>query len=381
MAEVQYPYIERKKSESGQSGTATYDLPEGGFIPWIKVRAYSTPTASTNPALPLVEAITKIEIVDGATVIQSLTGPQVMGRKMFFMGRHLGMTSTDDNGVEGYEDFVLVLGGTFNGRTYAPDFSKFNNPQIKISWDYSATTSSRGMTCDADTSPAMKFTVQPKVVRGTGHGYVHGYVKSSEIYTFTQATSTETPVEIPRGEHLVGVMLHGGYAALDFTEDFEQIKLSFNNDAWVPVHLYEEEIIKTQDDWFGGEFSVSFWKDAISEKTYDLNMGYVTLCNMLPGTSFSLSFAGPLARQGVSVMNVWEASNSTAYTTYSQIQFNVRGYCPFGCWYMPMRAVLNGTADTIDTTKYNRIDLKMTSGSSASTSSTPAVVADYLITR
>ena len=54
MAKVQYNYLERKNAPTtAQTGTVTYDLPKAGFLPELLLRVFSTPTASTFPALPL----------------------------------------------------------------------------------------------------------------------------------------------------------------------------------------------------------------------------------------------------------------------------------------------------------------------------------------
>ena len=385
MAKVQYVYVKRKQSETGQTGTVTYDLPERGFIPEITVRIFSTPTASTDPALPINDAITKIEIVDGATVIKSLTGNQTHGLEMIHGRPARTSTEVNDNAVEGYDDFIIFLGGKVNGIEYVPDFSKFSNPQIKITWDYSLTTGVRGATFDADASPAIKITVFCKVVR-EGAKYSHGYLKSSELQTWTQATSTTRQIEIPLGEKLYGIALEGGYDSLDFTEDFEQIKIDFDNGAWIPLQLYEEEIIKMQEQIFVNPFELTFRADVADGMEIDSHMGYVGSINIV-GVSAAAGALGAyrIAWPSASSMGVEEISvtdsNGAAYATYSQAVFHVIGYCPYGLWYLPMSTLLNGGGDLIDTSAYGRIIVEVVSGSSASTSQTPSVLAEYLITR
>jgi len=379
MTKTQYSYIQRKTAESGQTGTATYDLPERDFIEEIIVRAYSTPTASTNPALPLSDAITKIEIVDGSKVIQSLSGNQAMALSMFRGSHKMTMTGINDNAAEGYDDFHLILGGVFNGTRYAPDFSQFSNPQIKISWDYSQTTTKHGMSCDADSSPAMKFTVMAKVHR-EAEGISHGYVKSSEIKTWTSAASTETTVEIPRGEPLLGIMIEAGYDAKYWTDDINKIKLDFDNGAWVPLELYEEEIPTIQKAWFKDDFEVSWIADIKDNIELDVHMGYPTMVHFISATDAGRSFEYQAVHKGIETVGKWDLATPSAATSYESTYIKSVGQLPFQCWYLPIREILGGEADTLDTTKFSRIDLKITSGSSPSTSSTPAVVAEYLIT-
>ena len=377
MSKVQYYYKERKKSETGATGTVTYDLPESGVIPEIHLRAFSTPTASTNPALPLEAAITKIEITDGAKVIKSLTGNQAKALSCFHKYKNYDMTDTDDNGVEQCTEFSLILGGEFNGKLWAPDFAKFANPQIKISWDYSL-TSDKGASCDADTSPAMKFTILCKIVRESSK-YAPGYLKSTQIKTWTQAASTETPTDLPRGELMAGIMIEAGYVDLDWTEDIEKIELDFNNGEWKPIEMYEEEIVPFQKELFPGGFSISYMKDLIDAKNFDTRMGYVTSFNGtgIGATNVTLGFES--THMGINQCSVFDTATPTAISTYEQVYVHAKGQLPFNCAYIPMSALLNGEGSTIDTAKYRQIALKLTSGSSASTSSKPAIVCEYLV--
>ena len=378
MAKTQYAYIERQTSEAGQTGTATYDLPERDWIEEIIVRAYSTPTASTNPALPLSDAITKIEIVDGSKIIQSLSGNQVMALSMFRGSHKMAMTGINDNGAEGFDDFHILLGGVFNGKKYVPDFSQFSNPQIKITWDYSITTTKHGMSCDADTSPGMKFTVMAKVHRDATK-LTHGYVKSSEIKTWTSAASTTQTIEIPRGEPLLGIMVEAGYDAKFWTDDVNILKLDFDNGAWVPIELYQDEIPTIQKAWFKDDFEVSWVADLKDNIELDVHMGYPTMVQFTPATDAGRAFEYQAIHKGIETVGKWDLATPSVETNYESVYIKSVGQLPFQCWYLPMRAILGEEEDTLNTTNFSRIDLKITSSANASTSSTPAVVAEYLV--
>lgn len=379
MPKAQYYYVKRLQNEAGQTGTATYDLPEAGIIPELIVSAYATPTASTNPALPLSEAITKIEIVDGGTVIQSLSGNEIKGLSMIRGDRDLASPETNDNAVEGHDDFRLVLGGFYNGTNYAPDFASFSNPQIKISWDHSLTTGKRGASYDADAAPAQKFTVLAKVLRDS-RSYRNGYVKSSELYTWTAAASTVTQVEIPRGENLLGLGIEAGYAAKEYTDCVNKVKLDFDNGNWIPLEFYADEVIASQKLYYKEPFDVSFMMDAINNKVIDTHMGYTSNVNI--GTTAAAGRTAPYLgmHQGVGTMGLLDVATPTAITTYEQVYVEAAGWCPYGIWYAPMSKILDGESDVIDTTQFSRIILENTTGAAVSTSSTPAVIAEYLIT-
>lgn len=381
MGQVNYHYVVRKKSESGQDGTVTYDLPESGFIPEINLRVFSTGTSSTDPVIPASVQITKVELLDGGTVLQSLTGNQLHAVSMFRGNKERASTERNEGGVEGYDDFRILLGANVNGIDYAPDFSRFTNPQIQITWDNTTTTGPFGETYDADTSPAMKFTVLCKIVRGQTK-YTHGYVLSKQIKTFTSAASATVQTDVPRGEALLGLMVEAGYIDLDWTEDVEQIKLDFDNGAWVPFDFKEEEIVPAQREWFGGPFTVSWQADLIDAVETDLHIGYVTDVKALPVQASAREVHARWNHNFLGVSDFFiEDSDGASFTTYLRWAVTSKGYMPYQCWYCPMSALLNGEGDLVDTTQFGQIILEIVQGASVNTSSTPAVIAEYLVTR
>jgi len=379
MGNWQYTYVERRFATIPQSGTVTFNLPEKDYIGNIQVIAYSTPTATTNPALPISEAITKIEVIDGGTVIQSLTGNQAQALAMFRGPHVFASPQINQNAVEGHDIFVLNFGRHLRDTEHMLDMSKLSNPQLKITWDYSITTGTHGASYDADTSPAMTFTVLADVYRGEVTTPVKGYIKSSQIKEITQSPSTVWKVRIPRGEKLYGIMLEAGYDALDWTEDAERIKLDFDNGTWVPFEFHEDEIPLIQRAWHGGDFEVSFKADLIDGVEYDVHMGYVT---SIFGTGMSgagRAFEWLTTHRGIETVGFTDVATPTAIAAYEQVFLNVQGQLPFQCWYCPVSRLTDGVAYTIDTTQYGRIDLEFQSGSAASTASRPRVVAEYLI--
>lgn len=382
MVKAQWNYVQRKDAPStAATGTATYDLPKSGYIPEILVTAFCTPTASTNPALPLDAAITKIELKDGGNIIKSITGNQAKGLSMIHKYRRLGSTETNDNGVEGYTQFFLQLGGFFNGEHYAPNMAVFNNPQIAISWDHSLTSNEFGASYDADTAPVSKFSILCNSLLEPGP-YKHGYVKSTILKEFTQATSTEEQTKIPTGERLIGIGVEAGYDALDFAEDVEEIELDFNTGEWRPFHLYEEEVNSIQQAWFKEPFQFSWTADMIDAKELDTHMGYLLHVLATPGidSMHGLAFRFDAARKGVETVDLMDLATPTACSTYQQIAFTSIGYEPFHMWYCPMSKIQGGEDDLLDTSLWKDIKLTTKSGSSASTSSTPDIVAEYLMT-
>lgn len=380
MPQVRWDYIQRKKAESGQTGTVQYDLPKSGWLKELILTAYSTPTASTTPALPLSDAIEKIEIVDGGHEIKALTGNQVKGLSMIHGHNPLCSTEINDNAAEGYDHFIIPMGGVFDGQEYAPDMSNFGNPQIRITWDYSQSTSEFGAVTASDTTPAMKFSLLAKMQAESGN-LRHGYVRSRIVKEFTQATSTTNIINLDTDEQMIGFGVEAGYDALDFTEDIEEIKLDVNNGAWVPFHLKEEEVMHFQQQIFKMPFQYSWIADLESSEEFDSHMGWLAhlLMTSHDPDDHPLVHAFQTGHKGVETNFVFDLATPTACDELVATHLTAIGWAPFHIWYVPMRALL-GNTDILLGDPNRDMDLELTSGSSASTSSTPDIIAEYLRT-
>ena len=171
-----------------------------------------------------------------------------------------------------------------------------------------------------------------------------------------------------------------GYDALQFTDDVNQLKLDFDNSDWIPIEFYEDEVISCQKLYFPEGFEYNFMMDIIDAVEIDTHMGYVTHIDGTGLSSAGRAFEYDGSHKGVEAVGYMDVATPTAISTYEQVYISSKGFIPFGMWYLPMSMIQDGADDTLDTTAYSRIVLKMTSSASASTSSTPSIIAEYLVT-
>lgn len=380
MPQIRWDYLQRKKAESGQTGTAQYDLPKTGFMRDLILTAYFTPTGANAPSAPLSDVLTKIEIVDGGHEIMALTGNQIKALSMIDGHNPLGSTEKNDNSVEGYDHFMMNLGGVFDGQRYAPDMSVFSNPQIRITWDASSTTTEFGMTTEADTTPAMKFSLVAQMQNDSG-GLRHGYIRSRIVKEYSQSGAGTNVIQLDTDEDMIGFGIEAGYTALDFTEDVEEIKLDVNNGAWVPFHFKEEEVMQFQQQVFKKPFQYSWMTDIEDSDEFDSHMGYLLhlIAQGKGDTNEPKAYAFEITRKGVETMYITDTRTPTACGTLEQTYLTAIGWAPFHMWYCPMKTLLGDTDVLVGDPKRD-MDLEIVAGSSASASSTPDVIARYLRT-
>ena len=384
MVRTRWDYVTREHSETASSGTIAFDLPEKGFMPNLMLDIAATPTATSAPALPVSDMITKLEITDGGLVIQSLSGNQLKGLSMIHGHNPLASTERNQSAVSGYDNFHIPLGGLYNGTKYAPDMGHFSNPQMRITWDSTTTTTDFGMTTTTDTAPLMLTSLLAELTSDAG-AYTHGYRKSSVIKEFTTGNNQNTYIEIPRGDQLLGIGIEAGYDVLGFNEDVQELKFDFNNGEWIPFHLREKEIMPFQQLIYKKPFQYSWMMDLEDAMELDTHMGWLSNLSIMAGKDVTGdyepdAFAFNPDHMGIETLTVTETGAPAACSEYKQAFLTSVGWAPFHIWYCPSKALTGGETDTINTMDFGRMEVELLAGASAGTTSTPSVIAEFLRT-
>jgi len=351
MPKFRYAVLENDKAltTTSTSGTETIDLPERGILNSLSLLYRHTMTYSDNTMLPPVYAIKKVEVlVDGSTVVKSLSGPQIRALQ-WYNGGPYGQTndySQAQTHNRYYHRFTLYFGRNATDTKYGLDLSAFSNPQMKIEYDV-ATTTHDGVTWDVGTTPAIVLNVAAKLLDGAPAGWQNKYVQSREINTWTMAASTETNTEIPRGFPLRGLMLRCGYKNKGYYDHWEKVKLDFDNGKWVPIDMDYENLVQLQLEAWPKPVHTSFYTYGADGD--DLNSGvyYVT------GSGWGSSRADlgavkiPIIYWPISVTELRNNTGGTI-TTGGAYTYMSMGWGPMQTFYLPMKMLLDGTEESIE---------------------------------
>lgn len=381
MAKFRYAVLANDvaKSSATTSGTETIDLPETGILSQVDCQVRHKSAYSDNTMLPNYLAIKKIELlVDGSTVVKSLTARQAMAL-MWYNG---GPFSTNNNYMSvgnvnvAYDNFPLYL-GRFAGDTKAGlDLARYSNPQLKITWDVSQ-TSVDGVTYDANTTdPSFTYNIMAKIIDGIPAGFTNRYVQSREINAYNPAASGETTTELPRGYDLKGIMIGSRYKSYAWNAALDHVKLDFDNGKWLPIDMDYENLAQAFKGWFPKPCIYNTWLKHASGDDFDSCMMQVA----------SLSYAGAGSNVYHCLWGVFEfpiytmsiySHDGSENTSATDVFYSVVGWGPMQTLYIPMEQLTDGVTDVVRTTDYGRIDLKIETAS-ASTSDTTRIVAEYL---
>jgi hypothetical protein len=381
MAKVRYAVIANDTTETSTSvaNTITQDLPETGILNMIDLQVAYTKAVSDDRALPDWEAVTKVEVlVDGSTVVKSLTGAQIRALTFYNGGPFTGTAWFWGNGgsTDSYTGLPLYFGRDAKDTKCGLDLSAYSNPQIKITYNTSQ-TSINGLTFDATTTPSFKYNIAAKIFDGAPAGYMNKYVQSLQLDSYTVAASTEHPVQIPRGYDLKGLMIEAKYLNVGWNALVDHVKLDFDNGSWVPLDIDHENLMSLNKHWFPNPVIAAHWITAESADTADLCVGQVHGISSSNTGATTDSISYDMHETGLHDV-VKRNYDGTAVSTSDIGWETVIGSLPMSMFYIPMSQLVDGAADAIRTTDYGRIDLKLTTGSGSGSSAKNKVVAEYL---
>jgi hypothetical protein len=381
MAKIRYATIANDKTETATSvsGTVTLDLPERGILLELYPQVTYTKVGTSDRPLPDFDAVTKIEVlVNGSTVVKSLSGQEIRALCFYNHGPFATTalfwgTGGDTDGYTAFPLYFCRFAGDFLAGL---DLGKYSNPQVKISYDTS-TTSVDGNTYCAATSPTVKYNVLAKIMDEIPQGFLDMYVQGRRIDSWTHAASSEHSTEIPRGFPLFRLMYKCGYHEIGWTQHFNKLLLDFDNGIWTPLDLDHEGVAMLQKAWFPDPVTAGWWDKAASADTINLQVHQLAGMGFVGAASSGTMPYYDMHETGLHDLVKYDNAGA-AQTSQWHSHIFVQGWGPMQTICIPMGMLMGGGLDAIPTIDFGRIDLKITSGSSESTSAKGYVVAEYL---
>ena len=369
------------KTSTDTSGTETIDLPEKGYLSQLNLRAAAVSVWVDEAPLKHWQMITKVEvIVNGSQVVKSLDARQIRALA-WYHGMDLiplGSYARGGSGDKTFWTFPILFGRYPNDPNYMLDLSRYSNPQLKITWNAAPSTFD-GVSCDVTSSPSFRYGVDGLVYRGAAPSAVLGYVKSAQLDSWATANSVTHTTEVPIGDRLLGLMVGGRYNDIDTPEFFDNIKLNFDNGAWVALDHGHQQLMAFYATWFPKTVETILYCDCTSGNTTDPMLGFVDNINWCDssGDIASVELAGP--EYPLYDVGMYEVGTGSAATARKTMNFKFTGRLPHQCFYIPMHAFTGNKWEPIDTNQFGRIDLSVTMGSGVGTSATEKVVAEYIL--
>ncbi len=327
------------------AATKTIDITVNKPISRITVQFKGTNNGSTPTAHP-AKMISKIELVDGSNVLYSMSGIEAQAMNFFETGRMPLTIMEYRNDVMAIATFELNFGRWLWDELLAFDATKFSNPQLRITHDKAL----GGSTPDAGLLSVFAHAFDQKAVAPTG------FLMTKEQYGYTLVASAKEHIDLATDLPYRALMIKSLTAGKQPWEQYNQIKLSENNDQVVIINDEKtSDLLKLLDGLNPIQESIiglSETAGVTHYQTSSYNTGIVGVG--LDAFNAAISIA---QNSGGSFILKGDAGESC--------QVNAQGQNPHGCLLLPFGKQMD-IADWYDVTKVGSLKLTITAGSGAS---------------
>lgn len=238
----QHRYLVETKDFVDLAGVLTLELPNKGLLSGIEFKVWGTcGTGADKPDVWLHDRLTKIElIVNGSKVVKSLTGEQLLA-DMLHKKTHIFSHDTKNmSGASCEEFFYLNLGRFYHDLEYLLDLSQVNDPELRITFNFAA-TSQNGWTNGVAMTDAPNISAICHLLRDSDI-IPKGYIKTSELYRFTGADSKKENMTLPRGPLYSNLYVQSWYASQGLGYTLDKLELNINSDDIIPLRVGPNEL-------------------------------------------------------------------------------------------------------------------------------------------
>lgn len=305
--------------------------------------------SSNTPLAHPAAMIKKLSIVDGSDVLTSLTGYEAQALEFYQSGK-LPMNTVDYRAsVDAIAVCPLSFGTELWDETLAFDPTRFNNPQLKIDYDYTlggSTGSSGILSVEAE-------LFDDKVITP------NGFLMAKELNSSLLVSNSTIPITMPSDYALRMLIIQSLSAGKQPWEQYNHLKFSYNAGGKV--------IFDTQTSDLLNEVIASFGKCDESMIGIGATAGtnhYCAATYEVYAALAALGGYGAYFGTGQIYGGLVPVYGSAAVA----FEALIHGYAPFGAIAIPM-GKLDTSSDWFDLTTVKNLELDITAGSAVGATS------------
>ena len=322
--------------------------------------AFTAMNAGTwNLANTLPENIQAIELLDGSDVIFSLTGVQAAALNAYRRDYLPTMNITEFPNDPATFIFEYQFGRWNGDPVYALDPAKFNNLQLRITWNL-ATIRAVGLL--GYLTGSMRYTVIASVMEGAPAP--QGMLSARQHYQLVTAVGATAFIDLPTDRRIKSVYVRSAANAFGGIPGISRVKLTCDQDKFIPFDMLTGDVIGFMSTIHpplhvnhsmiiqNGStiFPILKWFEDLQLQGYQGDDTYVYVNNAA----------------GFGVVNVWLAGVADANMRSYIASYS--GWCPYhvvaldqGEWDDP--------STWLDVTQFKSVQLQLTQNAAASVAS------------
>jgi hypothetical protein len=320
----------------------------------IDIEVECTNGSAGNEDNFISDIVTKIEVVDGSEVLESLNMSQLEAMYFYKTGKSPAIFPSE--WAEGGQRHAvsLLFGRYLWDREYAFDCKKFANPQLKITFNKAAIRAA-GTTGFASGDNILLTTVAKVFVDVPAPAQ---FLMQKQIENFTSASSGEKRIELPLDYTYRMFLLRFWKEGSDIDEIISDIKFTCDTDKFIPINRKTKQL----DAMALSQFGLFTCKhDIYRAHNADVRL----IVNKEPN---SVLFPGG-QDDGIICVARWQWSSQLHTTlvlhdgsyvgTAKKLHIAERGHAPHATLPVPMGR-LNEPSDWFVPTDYKKLELVLT---------------------
>jgi len=320
-----HTYLEKDRS-LGDSGERTVDINIQDPITaiWLEMRCDNG--ASYNHHNPMHECISAIEVIDGADVICSVDGEQLLAMVCADLGYWPHNRFSALGGDPQTLALPIMFGRFLGDKEFSFDPTRFTNPQLRVKWNL-ATNQAVGATGFA--ASGLTMTVIAEIMAGAARP--SGYLMRKEHYTWSTVVGTEY-IDLPTDAPYRALMFRGHKVAYHPYGVISDLKLNCDGGAFVPMDVAVEDLLYLEmmrqprldyriSDHLADDDTFYSYLNELEDVSMNVENSLDTVASY-----YNYEYGS----QKVHVYVAGAASGS-----YINIGAHVHGYCPFGYIQVP----------------------------------------------
>lgn len=350
-----------QETQSSDASTKTIDLDVVDPVSALGFEFQATNGTTRNQNNSLEKCITKIEIVDGADVLCALSGEEIQALQFYKTGKRPMMRVDEQASKAYFSGMMLLFGRYLYDQEYAIDFTRFKNPQLKITWDLTKVSGALNTTTTFATG-TFKISVWAKILEGMPAP--GRFLMGKEIDSWTGATGDKRK-ELPLDYVYHMIMLQTYLAGNDIRENITKVKMSCDTDKFIPFERYMFEWDEEMAQLFG---NVIIWKRAFA--TNDDSV-YLPI-NREPHVAFVKDGNAALRGYDVGLNYCWSGvaniyactTDGSAYGTDFCFDILIEGHALHDTQPIPMGDMMRPET-WFDPTSYRKVELVLTEAAAA----------------
>lgn len=224
--------LQYQKGSLGDSGTHVEEINVVDPVSAIELEFEATNGGTSNKGNFLSDVITKVEIVDGSEVLYSVNLSELEALHFYKSGKPPCLFPSEwASGLQRH-NVLLMLGRYLWDQDFAVDFTRFRNPQLKITYNMAAIRAVGGTGFLTNT---LKLSIIAKTMEEMAVK-PSKYLMAKEIESFTSVASGDKRIDLPVDKVYRMLMLRAFIQLSDIDEVISDFKLTLDTDKFVPFN-------------------------------------------------------------------------------------------------------------------------------------------------